>query len=88
MGVRLVRLKVTDADGDSGGNGGPFAFELLSGNTRGDFRITQNGDLLTAVTFAGRGLPAYRLQVRVHDNGRPHLHTDAWITVQVRGTVT
>ena len=83
MGLRLIRLKVTDADGDSGGNGAPFAFELLSGNTRGDFRITQNGDLLTAVSFAGRGLPAYRLQVRVHDSGRPHLHSDIWLTVQV-----
>ena len=79
----LLRLDVVDADSELDGNGGPFAFEILSGNAGGEFRISQNGDLITTVSMYGRSLPNYHLQVRVHDNGRPHLHTDVWMKVQV-----
>ena len=78
-----MKFLVIDDDDDASQNGGPFTFEIRSGNSDNSFRITQQGQLRTATTFDHRVKARYRLQIRVYDYGQPPLFSDAWVTIQV-----
>ncbi|XP_064094852.1 fat-like cadherin-related tumor suppressor homolog isoform X3 [Macrobrachium nipponense] len=79
----VFKFEVTDGDEDAARNGGPFTFEIRSGNEEGAFRITQDGHLRTATKFNHKVKSHYRLQIRVYDNGRPPLYSETWIDVKI-----
>ena len=78
-----MKFQVTDDDDDEQQNGGPFIYEIKSGNYDTAFRITQNGELRTAIRFNHRVTSQYRLQIRVYDNGQPTLYSDTWVNIHV-----
>ncbi|CAL4061882.1 unnamed protein product, partial [Meganyctiphanes norvegica] len=79
----VYKFEVIDDDDDSARNGGPFTFELRSGNQDTAFRITQDGELRTATKFKSRRKDLYRLQIRVYDNGSPPLYSETWTNVKI-----
>lgn len=78
----VFKFDVIDGD-DAARNGGPFTFEIRSGNDNTAFRITQDGHLRTATEFNHKVQDHYRLQIRVYDNGLPPLYSETWIDVKV-----
>ncbi|XP_042222155.1 fat-like cadherin-related tumor suppressor homolog isoform X3 [Homarus americanus] len=78
----VFKFDVIDKD-DAAHNGGPFTFEIISGNDNTAFRITQDGHLRTATKFNHKVKGHYRLQIRVYDNGRPLLYSETWIDVKI-----
>nr|XP_053631087.1 fat-like cadherin-related tumor suppressor homolog isoform X2 [Cherax quadricarinatus] len=79
----VFKFDVIDGDDDAAHNGGPFTFEIRSGNDNTAFRITQDGHLRTATKFNHKVQGHYRLQIRVYDNGRPPLFSETWIDVKI-----
>ncbi len=81
LGHVLMRFDVTDAD--DAPNGGPFTFDIRSGNDDDAFRVDQDGSLRTADKLNHHIRNEYVLQVRVFDNGSPPLYSDSFVTVAV-----
>ena len=84
----LHHFQVTDkddsnADDRSYGNGGPFIFEIRSGNSNNAFRITESGELRTATRFNHKIRDQYRLQIGVYDSGDPPLFSQTWVDIKV-----
>lgn len=79
----VFKFDVIDGDEDAARNGGPFTFEIRSGNDNAAFRITQDGHLRTATRFNHKVQGHYRLQIRVYDNGHPPLYSETWIDVKI-----
>ena len=75
-----------DRDDRSYRNGSPFIFEIRSGNSNNAFRITESGELRTAMKFNHKLRNSYRLQVGVYDSGNPPLYSETWLEVKVSCT--
>lgn len=82
IGHHLIKFEVIDNDASP--NAEPFTFEFISGNENGAFRIDeQDGSLKTATKFNHKIKDAYRLKIRVFDNGSPVLYSDSEVTVKI-----
>lgn len=73
----------TDRDDRSYHNGRPFIFEIRSGNANNAFRITDSGELKTAIKFNHKLRNHYRLQIGVYDSGNPPLYSETWLEIKV-----
>ncbi|XP_068085238.1 fat-like cadherin-related tumor suppressor homolog [Anabrus simplex] len=77
----VLKFIVTDADASP--NGGPFVFDIRSGNDGTAFTLEQDGSLRTAARLSHKSKDKYLLHVRVFDNGTPTLFSDTWVIVKV-----
>lgn len=77
----ILQFTVTDADAEP--NADPYTFDFRSGNEGNAFRLGEDGTLRTATKFNKRIKDKYLLHIRVFDNGRPPLYSDAWVHVKI-----
>ncbi|BES91153.1 Laminin G domain [Nesidiocoris tenuis] len=77
----IIKLEVHDAD--LAQNGGPFEFDIQSGNEKNLFSIGADGVIKTNAVVSGHLHKSYDLHVRVYDSGTPPLYSDTVVTITV-----
>ncbi|KAH9487879.1 long-chain fatty acid transporter fat1 [Bulinus truncatus] len=80
-GIEVVTLNVIDADLPE--NGPPFSFEIIEGNDNGEFHVDSKGVVSTAGQLAKKVQEKYQLKVRAYDSGKPPLHSDVMVEIEV-----
>ena len=79
-GSNVTVVEATDADGSLSG---VLTYELTSGNDRGLFEITNNGEIRTLAPLDREQQDTYELNVTVIDSGIPSLSSSTIVRVTV-----
>ncbi|CAL4185029.1 unnamed protein product, partial [Meganyctiphanes norvegica] len=78
------QFEVIDEDDNFENNGGPFLFEIRSGNDDAMFGINEDGRIVTSSKVKrNRVRDNYVLNIRAYDNGRPPLFSETKINIQI-----
>ena len=79
----IGKISVDDPDLDPP-NGGPFFFEISTGNDEGFFMLdNKTGELFTRATFDREKLASYMLGIQARDSGTPQQHTNTFLHVHI-----
>ena len=84
FGTTILHLRPHDLDGH--GNGSPYMFTLLSGDT-GKFFLSPQGALKKIGSLFSKNAP-YVLRIQVGDSGEPPLSTIVTVSIQVVEGIT
>ena len=79
----IGKISVDDPDLDPP-NGGPFLFEISSGNDEGFFKLdNKTGEFFTKATFDREKRALYMLGIRARDSGTPRQHSKTFLYVHI-----
>lgn len=79
----IGKISVDDPDLDPP-NGGPFSFEITSGNDRSFFLLhSKTGEFFTKATFDREKQALYRLAIKAWDSGNPRQSSTTWLYVHI-----
>ena len=79
----IGKISVDDPDLDPP-NGGPFFFEISSGNDEGFFTLdNKTGEFFTRATFDREKHASYMLGIKARDSGTPQQHSKTYLYVHI-----
>ena len=79
----IGKISVDDPDLDPP-NGGPFLFEISSGNNEGFFKLdNKTGEFFTRATFDREKRASFMLGIRATDSGSPRQHSNTFLYVHI-----